>query len=39
MNGFLGSKDDILKSLNVDPKIGLNEEERKASFEKYGANS
>ena len=27
MDSFLGSKDDILKTLNVDPKIGLNEED------------
>ncbi|WP_300368806.1 calcium-translocating P-type ATPase, PMCA-type [Brachyspira sp.] len=39
MDSFLGSKEDILKTLNVDPKIGLNEESRKSSLEKYGANS
>ena len=39
MDSFLGSKDDILKTLNVDPKVGLTEDGRKKSLEKYGANS
>ncbi|MBW5395415.1 magnesium-transporting ATPase, partial [Brachyspira hampsonii] len=39
MNSFLGSKEDILKELKVDSKIGLTEEGRKTSLEKYGANS
>lgn len=39
MDSFLGSKNDILTTLNVDPKIGLTEEGRKKSLEKYGANS
>ena len=39
MDSFLGSKDDILKALNVDPKVGLTEDGRKKSLEKYGANS
>ncbi|MCZ9887899.1 cation-transporting P-type ATPase [Brachyspira hyodysenteriae] len=39
MDSFLGSKNDILTALNVDPKIGLTEEGRKKSLEKYGANS
>ena len=38
MDSFLGSKDDILKTLNVDPKVGLTEDGRKKSLEKYGAN-
>ena len=36
MDSFLGSKDDILKTLNVDPKVGLTEDGRKKSLEKYG---
>ena len=32
MDSFLGSKDDILKTLNVDPKVGLTEDGRKKSF-------
>ena len=39
MDSFLGSKDDILKTLNVDPKVGLTEDGIKKSLEKYGANS
>lgn len=39
MNSFLGTKEDILKELNINPKIGLTEETKKLSFEKYGANS
>ena len=39
MNAFLGNKNDILKELNVDINIGLNEEARKLSLEKYGINS
>ena len=32
MDSFLGSKDDILKTLNVDPKVGLTEDGRKKSL-------
>ena len=39
MDSFLGRKEDILKTLNVDSKIGLTAEGRKLSLEKYGANS
>lgn len=38
MDSFLGSKDDIIKTLNTNTKIGLNEEGRKLSLEKYGQN-
>ena len=39
ISSFLGSKEDILKELNVDTKIGLTKEAQKSSLEKYGANS
>ena len=39
MSSFLGNKEDILKELNVDTKIGLTKEAQKLSLEKYGANS
>lgn len=39
MNEFLGTKEDILKELNINPKIGLTEETKKLSLEKYGKNS
>lgn len=39
MDSFLGSKEDILRELKVDPEIGLTKEARKISLEKYGANS
>lgn len=39
MNEFLGTKEDILNKLNINPKIGLTEEAKKLSLEKYGRNS
>ena len=39
MNEFLGTKEDVLKELNINPKIGLTEETKKLSLEKYGKNS
>lgn len=39
MNEFLGTKEDILNKLNINPKIGLTEESKKLSLEKYGKNS
>ena len=39
MNEFLGTKEDILNKLNINPKIGLTEESKKLSLEKYGRNS
>ncbi len=39
MDSFLGSKEDILRELKVDPEIGLTKDARKISLEKYGANS
>lgn len=39
MNEFLGTKEDILNKLNINPKIGLTEEAKKLSLEKYGKNS
>jgi len=35
---FSKSIEEVLKELNVDPLIGLSEEETKARLEKYGAN-
>jgi len=35
---FSKTKEEVLKELNVDPLIGLSEEEAKARLEKYGAN-
>ena len=34
MNEFLGTKEDVLKELNINPKIGLTEETKKLSLEK-----
>ena len=39
MNEFLGTKEDILNKLDINPKIGLTEEAKKLSLEKYGRNS
>ena len=39
MHDFLGTKEDLLKNLNIDEKIGLSENRVIENREKYGANA